>query len=344
MIALRFDGSLKVDTAAPAPLREGEALVQVISAGICNTDLEIVKGYSGFHGTLGHEFVGRVADSQDSSLIGERVVGEINVGCNRCALCLSGDQRHCPSRSVLGIKGRDGAFAEFLSLPARNLIRIPDTIPDRTAVFIEPLAAACHILDQARIDRESKVALLGDGKLSQMIVRALAQTGCDLTVFGKHGEKLDLALKARGANIKAEMIPHPAASGGNGHSSPAMKEGFDIVIEASGSPSGLSLASELVRPRGTIVLKSTHHTLTSLDMARIVVNEVAIVGSRCGRFQPAIDLLAAGDIDVEPLISATFTLEEGLAAMKTAASAGTMKVLLDIASRSQRRRIDTPRP
>src|SRR5215213_2784956 len=148
MIALRFDGSLKIERDTPAPRREGEALVQVISAGICNTDLEIVKGYSGFHGTLGHEFVGRVVESQETSLIGERVVGEINVGCNECALCLSGDQRHCPSRSVLGIKGRDGAFAEYLSLPARNLIRIPDTVSNRTAVFIEPLAAACQILDQ----------------------------------------------------------------------------------------------------------------------------------------------------------------------------------------------------
>ncbi|HKG21839.1 MAG TPA: alcohol dehydrogenase catalytic domain-containing protein [Blastocatellia bacterium] len=329
MIALRFDGSLKIERDTPAPRREGEALVQVISAGICNTDLEIVKGYSGFHGTLGHEFVGRVVESQETSLIGERVVGEINVGCNECALCLSGDQRHCPSRSVLGIKGRDGAFAEYLSLPARNLIRIPDTVSNRTAVFIEPLAAACQILDQARIDRESKVAVLGDGKLSQMIARALAQTGCDLTVFGKHDEKLDLVLKTRGANIKAEKIPLSNTSGGNDDLAPSVKGRFDVVVEASGSPSGLSLASGLVRPSGTIVLKSTHHNPTSLDMSRIVVNEVTIVGSRCGRFQPAIDLLASGAIDIEPLITATFTLEEGLPAMKTAAAPGTLKVLLD---------------
>lgn len=332
MKALRFDGSLKMATDAPVPRREGEALVEVISAGICNTDLEIVKGYSGFHGTLGHEFVGRVIESPDSALVGQRVAGEINVGCNSCALCLAGDQRHCSSRTVLGIKGRDGAFAEYLSLPARNLARIPNAVSNRTAVFIEPLAAACRILDQVRIDESSRVAILGDGKLAQMIVRVLARTRCDLTVFGKHDEKLDLARSARGAAVKVENIASPARSGGDHRLGPSAEGGFDIVVEASGSAPGLGLACELVRPRGTIVLKSTHHGPTSLEMSRVVVNEVSIVGSRCGRFQPAIELLARGEVDVEPLITAAFPIEEGLTAMKTAAEPGAMKVLLEINS------------
>ena len=332
MKALRFDGSLKLATDIPAPRREDEALVQVIAAGICNTDLEIVKGYSGFHGTLGHEFVGRVIESPDASLIGQRVAGEINAGCGECALCRAGDPRHCPSRTVLGIKGRDGAFAEFLSLPARNLIRIPDTISNRMAVFIEPLAAACHVLDHVTMERESKVAILGDGKLAQMIARALAQTPCDLTIIGKHDEKLDLARKARGTNLKAEKLDPSTRSDGIAHLGPHLKEQFDVVVEASGSASGLGLASELVRPRGTIILKSTHHNPTSLEMSRIVVNEVSIVGSRCGRFQPAVDLLATGAVDTEPLIGATFALEEGVAAMRTAAEPGMMKVLLEINS------------
>ncbi|HYP25713.1 MAG TPA: alcohol dehydrogenase catalytic domain-containing protein [Blastocatellia bacterium] len=330
MKALRFNGSLRLATDVPPPRREGEALVEVIFAGICNTDLEIVKGYSGFHGTLGHEFVGRVVESPDPALIGRRVAGEINVGCNVCALCRAGDQRHCPSRTVLGIKGRDGAFAQYLSLPERNLFHVPDAITDRMAVFIEPLAAACHILDQVRVDAESKVAILGDGKLAQMIARVLARTACDLTVFGRHEEKLDLIRKARGARLKAEKITTPGRSDYGDRFGPEVKGQFDIVVEASGSASGLEMASELVRPRGTIVLKSTHHGSTPLDMSRVVVNEVSIVGSRCGRFQPAIDLLSEGAVDVEPLITSTFPLEEGLLAMHAAAEPGTMKVILEV--------------
>ena len=173
--------------------REGEALIQVLSAGICNTDLEIVKGYAGFHGILGHEFVGRVVESDDARLTGRRVVGEINVGCNECDLCLKGDSRHCSRRTVIGIKERDGAFAEFISLPARNLVEVPDSLTDEAAVFAEPLAAACQVLEQVSINSSSSVAIIGDGKLAQAIVRVIAQTGCEPIVIGKHNHKLELA-------------------------------------------------------------------------------------------------------------------------------------------------------
>ncbi|HKS41370.1 MAG TPA: alcohol dehydrogenase catalytic domain-containing protein, partial [Blastocatellia bacterium] len=193
MKALKFDGNLRFVNDAPVPGREGEALIQVIRAGICNTDLEIVKGYAGFHGILGHEFVGRVVESPDASQVGRRVVGEINAGCGSCKLCRAGDARHCPSRTVLGIKARDGAFAEYLSLPPHNLIEIPDTLSDETAVFVEPLAAAFNILEQVNISSSTRVAVIGDGKLAQMIIRVVALRGCALTVIGKHEAKLALA-------------------------------------------------------------------------------------------------------------------------------------------------------
>lgn len=331
MKALRFDGALKLIHDAPVPAREGEALVRVIYAGICNTDLEIARGYAGFHGTLGHEFVGVVVDSADAGLIGRRVVGEINVGCDECNLCRSGDSRHCARRTVLGIKNRDGAFAEFLSLPARNLIQVPDSLPDEVAVFTEPLAAACQVLEQVQIGKSSRVAMVGDGKLAQLIAQVIIRAGCELLVIGKHEEKLELvrSIGARAVRIKGggdlsneiEGELHAARSG---------KE-FDIVIETSGSESGLPLALALVKPAGTVVLKSTHHKPTSLDMSRIVVNEIIVVGSRCGRFQTAIDLLATGAIDVRELISERLPIEEGLAAFQMAAASTSLKVILDMA-------------
>src|SRR2546428_1535707 len=195
MKALRFDGELKLVCDAPIPRREGEALIQVIAAGICDTDLEITKGYAAFRGTLGHEFVGRVVESPDGALVGQRVVGEINVGCGECELCRGGDARHCPTRTVLGIKGRDGAFAEFVSLPAVNLKAVPRSVSDETAVFVEPLAAALNILEQVSITPSSDVVIVGDGKLAQLIVLAMAQTGCSLTVIGRHEAKLELATR-----------------------------------------------------------------------------------------------------------------------------------------------------
>lgn len=316
MKAILFNGSLKLETGLEIPERPGESLVQVISAGICNTDLEITKGYAGFNGIPGHEFVGRVVKSEDASLIGQRVVGEINVGCNNCELCSRGDQRHCAERTVLGIKGRDGAFAEFLSLPARNLLLVPNQVSNEAAVFIEPLAAACQILDQVEIKPSTRVALVGDGKLAQLIARALSPVGCELTVFGKHQEKLELAAMAGATCVMGAQT--------------SQDHTFDVAIEASGSATGLETAIRLVRPRGIIVLKTTHHKATRVEMSPVVVNEISIIGSRCGRFQPAIDLLASGLIDVTPLLSGCFPLDEGLLAFERAAAPGTLKVIISM--------------
>ncbi|HWC77342.1 MAG TPA: alcohol dehydrogenase catalytic domain-containing protein [Blastocatellia bacterium] len=321
MKALRFDGKLELARDEPVPRRGGEALVQVIAAGLCSTDREITRGYAGFRGIPGHEFVGRVIESPEPELIGKRVVGEINVGCAACELCRRGDSRHCANRTVLGIKGRDGAFAEFLSLPPRNLLSIPDSISDEAAVFIEPLAAALHVLDDVDINRSSRVIVIGDGKLAQLILRAIVATGCSPVVIGKHAEKLLLAGSAGARPILESDLAKQFV--GN-------EEKADVVIEASGSPSGLSLALDQVRPRGVIVLKSTHHSPTPVDFSRAVVNEVVIRGSRCGRFAPAIDLLASGSLDVAPLISARFPLEDGLAAFQKAFEPGALKTLLDV--------------
>jgi alcohol dehydrogenase len=322
MKALRFDGTLQLVRDAPLPRRAGEALIQVLRAGICNTDLEITKGYAAFHGVLGHEFVGRVIESPDGTLAGRRVVGEINVGCNECALCLAGDSRHCATRTVLGIKRRDGALAEFLSLPTQNLRAVPESVSDDMAVFVEPLAAALHILDQISIGPSSRVAIIGDGKLAQLIMRVVATTGCEITVVGKHEEKLE---SARSLGARLLMLKDVSVEG------LVVPDQPDVVIEASGAASGLPLALKLVRPRGTIVLKSTHHGETPVEMFPAVVNEVTIIGSRCGRFAPALELLSSGAVDVLPLISAQFPLDEGLAAFERAADSSTLKVLLNIA-------------
>jgi threonine dehydrogenase-like Zn-dependent dehydrogenase len=318
--ALTFRDSLKLVRDAPVPRRPGEALVQVICAGICNTDLEIVKGYAGFHGTLGHEFVGRVVESPDLSLVGHRVVGEINAGCGHCELCLDGDPRHCAARTVLGIKGRDGAFAEFLSLPVRNLNELPDSVSDDAAVFVEPLAAAFNILEQVAIKSSHEVAVVGDGKLSQLIVLVMAQIGCSITVIGRHKEKLEMARRFGAYRV---LLDGP----GLGRE---WERRFDVAIEATGSPAGLATALGIVKPGATVVLKSTHQGSTPLEMSQVVVNELTIVGSRCGRFRPAIDLLAGGQLDLSPLISMRLPLEEGLLAFEEAARSPNMKVILQM--------------
>lgn len=306
---------------ANLPRREGETLVQVICAGICNTDLEIVKGYAGFRGTLGHEFVGRVVESPETDLVGRRVVGEINAGCGECERCLTGDSRHCADRTVLGIKDRDGAFAEFLSLPRRNLLEVPDSVSDEAAVFVEPLAAAFNILEQVSIRVSSDVVVIGDGKLAQLIVLVLARTGCAITVIGRHEKKLSLA-RAYGADrIRLGDVPTQWLGR------------FDLAIEASGSPAGLESALRLVKPRGTVVVKSTHHELTPLDTSQVVVNELNIVGSRCGRFAPALNFLSRGDTDLTPLISCRVPIEDGIFAFEQAILPGVMKVILQINGR-----------
>jgi threonine dehydrogenase-like Zn-dependent dehydrogenase len=328
MRALRFDGSLRFVSDAPMMVREGEALVQVLRAGICNTDLEIVKGYAGFRGTLGHEFVGRIVESPDKQLPGRRVVGEINAGCGVCALCLKGDARHCAGRTVLGIKGRDGAFADYLWLPIGNLIEVPDSIADEEAVFVEPLAAAAYILEQISIVESTCVAVIGDGKLAQLICRVLAQTGCGLTVIGKYPEKLALLGNTHARCLWLTVAGNDPMNTQGWVAELALNQSFDVVIEASGSASGLPMAIALTRPRGTIVMKSTHHGQTAADLSQVVVNELRIIGSRCGRFSPAIDLLAGRAVDVRSLISQEFAIEDGLAAFAQAAVHSTMKVLL----------------
>ncbi len=317
MKALRFEqGRLTLAENLPRPNRQGEALIRVALAGICNTDLEIVRGYAGFAGTLGHEFVGVVEESPDASQVGKRVVGEINAGCGRCEMCKGGDARHCPERTVLGIVNRDGAFADYLSLPPGNLLTVPDDIPDHIAVFTEPLAAACEILEQTRIGAGHDVLVLGDGKLGQLIARVLLTTGCRVRLIGRHARKMRVAEEAGIATAPLEIA--------GSWSSPVA----DIVVEASGSPSGLDLALRLVRARGTIVLKSTFHGMVRVDTSRIVVDEISVIGSRCGRFRSALDLLSRGAVNLEGLISGQYPLDEGIEAVECASRPEILKVLL----------------
>lgn len=317
MKALRFFGDQLTLADIPAPDKPSEALVRVTRSGICNTDLEIVRGYAGFQGTIGHEFVGVVEAAVDAQhLIGKRVVGEINAGCGKCELCLAGDPRHCPTRTVLGIVGRDGAHAEFLTLPSQNLIEVPDNVPDEQAVFAEPLAAAHGITEQVNIGGETKVAVIGDGKLGLLCAMTIALITPHVTQIGKHKNKLDIAETRNVAGILVDEV------------SPAMNHSFDVVIEASGSESGFATAVDIVKPRGKIVLKSTFHGTPTWQASRVVVDEITIVGSRCGRFAPALHLLANGSIDVSDMIDDEFRLSDGVAAMSRAAEKGTLKILL----------------
>jgi threonine dehydrogenase-like Zn-dependent dehydrogenase len=316
MLALRYEGGRLAVAERERPREAGEAVVRVTLSGICNTDVEIVRGYAGFEGTIGHEFVGVVESApEDAALVGRRVVGEINAGCGRCELCKGGDPRHCPHRTVLGIHGRDGAHAEFLRLPAVNLLPVPDDVPDERAVFCEPLAAAYGITERANVTAETRVAVIGDGKLGLLCAQALALTGAPVLLVGKHTEKLRIA-SARG-------IETATLDGVKGRA-----REFDVVVEASGSESGFALALALLRPRGVLVLKSTFHGKTSVDSARIVVDEISVVGSRCGRFRPAIELLSSNAVDVESLISEEYGLAEGVKAMQRATERGVIKVLL----------------
>ena len=317
MNALRYENGRLAVTDVPKPLGEGEALVRVTLSGICNTDVEIVRGYAGFQGTLGHEFVGVVESAPDASqLTGRRVVGEINAGCGHCELCASGDARHCPTRTVLGIVGRDGAHAEFLRLPVVNLLPVPDEVPDERAVFTEPLAAAHAVTERVPVTAEARVAVIGDGKLGLLCAQVLALTGAHVLLIGKHRNKMELAAR-RGV----EIMSADEASSRRAHS-------FDVVVEASGAPGGFALALDILRPRGTLVLKSTFHGATELDAARIVVDEISVVGSRCGRFAPALDILKNNAVDVESLISEEYALSDGTRAMQRATEKDVMKVLL----------------
>ena len=315
MLALRVDKKRLAVKNVEKPDQPDEALVRVLLSGICNTDLEIARGYAGFNGTIGHEFVGLVEASSDRALVGKRVVGEINAGCGKCDLCRAGDSRHCASRSVLGIHGRNGAHAEFLQLPVVNLLPVPDSVPDEHAVFTEPLAAACGILERVKISENDRVAVIGDGKLGLLCAQALALNGASLVLIGKHSSKLRIA-ERRGIET---IRPKEAAK---------RRREFDVVVEASGAASGFGLALDLLRPKGQLVLKSTFQGKTELDAARIVVDEISIVGSRCGRFGPALDLLKKAAIDLDSLISEEYPLAQGVYAMRRAATRGVLKVLL----------------
>lgn len=316
MKALRVDKNTLAVRELDKPEAGGEALVRVLLSGICNTDLEIARGYAGFKGTIGHEFVG-VMDG-DGPLSGQRVVGEINAGCGECQLCQSGDSRHCAQRTVLGILGRDGAHAEFLRLPAKNLFKVPTGVPDEHAVFTEPLAAACGILERVDIQNGDRIAVMGDGKLGLLCAQVLALSGAQVLLIGKHPEKLRIA-ERRG--IETATVKSAAKR----------KREFDAVVEASGSPSAFTVALELLRPRGVLVLKSTFaetSDMGQINQPRLVVDEISIVGSRCGRFEPALDLLKKGALDIDSLISEEYPLSRGVYAMERAAKKGILKVFL----------------
>jgi threonine dehydrogenase-like Zn-dependent dehydrogenase len=302
-----------------------EALVRVRMAGICNTDLEIIRGYMSFEGVLGHEFVGVVEECADPSWLGARVAGEINLACHSCSLCLRGYERHCPTRRVLGILGKDGAFAEYLTLPIRNLHRVPDALSDRAACFIEPIAACCEILEQITLQPTDRVAVLGDGKLGTLAALTLQSHGYKPVLIGKHADKLARA-KQLGIDTALELAtPDQVAA-----LSQLTPKSFDVVVEATGSPSGMQLATALARPRGTIVLKSTYHGELKLQAAPWVIDELTIVGSRCGPFAPALAKLGARQLQPEALIDDVFPLHEASRALARATEPSVLKVLLEM--------------
>jgi threonine dehydrogenase-like Zn-dependent dehydrogenase len=289
--------------------------VKVRLAGVCKTDVEICRGYMDFRGVLGHEFVGTVEQSPQGEMVGARVVGEINVGCGRCIWCSQAMERHCPNRTVLGILGRDGAMAEYVSLPLSNLVAVPDEVEDERAVFVEPIAAALEILEQVKIEPGHRVLIIGDGKLGMLVCMVLRLTGCEVTLVGKHPEKMALAEGMGASTISLGDLPENPVP-------------FDVVVEASGNPTGWNLAVNVVRPRGTIVLKSTYHGELHFNPAPLVIKEISIVGSRCGRFAPALRLLKRGLVDPTPLISGIFPLDRAEEAFKRSDNSDCFKILL----------------
>jgi alcohol dehydrogenase len=315
MLAVHLEtGRVEVEHIAPPDLPEGFALIRLLIGGICNTDLELQRGYYGFYGIPGHEFVGEVVACDSPGLLGKRVVGEINLACTHCSWCGRGLGRHCPNRTVLGIVKHPGAFREFLTLPERNLHVVPDGISSETAVFTEPLAAACEILDQVAIPVGGAVAVLGDGKLGLLISQVLRAQGCRVIQFGRHREKLAIAERA-GVTVELSREHMPEGE-------------FEWVVDATGSAAGLRTAVGMTQPRGTVILKSTVHGEVAVDTAPVIVNEITLVGSRCGRMEPALELLQRGKIDVRSMISEEYNLADAPAAFARAAKPGVMKVLL----------------
>ncbi|HUP24541.1 MAG TPA: alcohol dehydrogenase catalytic domain-containing protein [Thermoanaerobaculia bacterium] len=314
--------SLLDDVPVPEP-PPGEALVRVLRAGICRTDLELVRGYYPFDGVLGHEFVG-VVEEGPAPLLGRRVVGEINATCGRCRACCAGRGTHCENRTVLGIVGRHGAFAEYLTLPTRNLHLVPDTISSDAATFTEPLAAALEIQQQVPVRPDDRVLVVGDGKLGQLVAQTLSLVGCDLLVLGRHERKLGL-LQAEG--IRTKLASAVAAGGEEPEDS-----SFDVAVECTGNAEGFAVARRALRARGVLVMKSTYAGRLTLDASALVVDELTLVGSRCGPFGPALRLLAEGLIEVTPMISASFPLGGAREALEYAERPGTLKVLLEVSA------------
>jgi len=318
MKAVEFrNNEIILNNNAPKPeLKPNEALVRVKLAGICNTDIEITKGYMGFSGILGHEFVGVVEEvnSKDKSLIGKRVVGEINAGCGTCEWCGKGLERHCPNRGTLGIWQKEGCMADYVNLPVKNLVLIPDGMTDEEATLVEPFAAAFEILEQLHIKPADKVAVLGDGKLGLLIGLALSTIPCDLLHIGRHQNKLDIVKNQKVQTSLAKDLK--------------VEKNYDVVIDATGSVDGFETALAIVKPRGVLVLKSTVAGDKPLNMAPIVIDEITILGSRCGQFAPAVDFLAKKFVDIKPLIAKTFDAKDAIEAFEYSRQKGVLKVLL----------------
>jgi alcohol dehydrogenase len=308
MLSVHLENGIVEIKKQPLPrIARGFARIRLLAAGICSTDLELQRGYYGFSGTPGHEFVGELED-------GTRVAGEINLACGHCDWCARGLGRHCPNRTVLGIVKHPGAFREFLTLPVKNLHRVPKSIPTEHAVFIEPVAAACEILDQIRIAKGAKVAVLGDGKLGLLIAQVLQGHGAKVLLLGRHREKMRLV---EWSGVATEALPEKLP-----------ERAFPIVVDATGSEQGLRAAIAMCEPRGTVVMKSTVHGLVPIDTAPAIVNEITLVGSRCGRFEPALKMLASGKVRVGDLISEEFPLDRAAQAFARAATKGVLKILL----------------
>jgi len=314
--AITFDTRASYVASHPDPTPgPGECLIKVHAAGICATDLEILRGYMGFAGVLGHEMVGTVV-AGSKAWEGKRVACEINCVCGRCDMCRSGLPTHCRKRTVIGIAGRDGCFADFVAAPERNLHALPDSISDEEAVFVEPLAAAYQVIKQCPIDRKMNVAVVGSGRLGLLIAQVLATTGCRLKVVGRNPKTLEFCEKKQIQSASVdELVP---------------RQDCDVVVECTGAPAGMEIALGLVRPRGTVVLKSTYAESSSLNLAPVVIDEVKILGSRCGPFPEAINALARKQIDVSLMIARTYKIERGLEALEAAADPNNIKVLLRI--------------
>jgi len=312
MKAIFYDKILKLKNIPKPVIKKGESLIKILLAGICQTDIEITKGYMNFKGVIGHEFVGIV---EDGKLKSKKVVGEINVGCGVCDFCKKGLSRHCINRSVLGIYKKDGAFAQYITLPDPNIYPVPDNISDLEAVFTEPVAAALEILEQVKITPDSRTAVVGDGKIGQIVAQVIKLTGGYIKVYGKNKEKLELLGKL---NINTDILL------GN------TKNKYDFVVECSGNPEGFETALNLVKPRGKIILKSTFAVPLKLATSKVVVDEITIIGSRCGRFQPALRLLKNKLIKVDYLVSKVFPIDQYVEAFKYAKRKDSIKVLLKI--------------